>query len=249
MKKIAILAAIVAAGLSSRPAFANLLTAGDFETPAAPDASAADVVTGTTATATSPWFAPRANASYYSSDVNAFSGTTPARNRIGSGGDTAHSGTQYGYAYSVGSTLGYLAENVTTGVVPGDTYSASAYFLNKAATATDGDRLQGGSADTVRLSFLDSTGTIIGTQVVSPTDVDSNSTQNVWTQVSIPAAIAPPGTASITYYAYLARGTAGGVMFVDDADLEDTTVVAPEPASLGLLGAGAILLGRRRQRV
>ena len=249
MKKVGILIAATAA-LTGPSAFGSLLLSSGFEVSGgAPNAAAADSNMPLTAATQNPWYGARSGGEAYSSSTNTFSGSGPARNRIGSGGDTAHSGSQYAYAYSTGSTFGYVAQNITgMTVVPGDTYNASAYFLSKAATGGDGDRLQGGSADSINLIFLNSAGATIST-VSSGTIIDSSSPYNAWTQGGISSVVAPVGTVSIEFQAYLTRGSAGGVMFVDDADLEDVTANAavPEPTSLGLVTAAGLLIKRRRR--
>ena len=149
---------------------------------------------------------------------------------------------------------------LVTLINPGDTYVGSAYFFDKANSGTatsgstgDGDRFQaGGSNDTVQMIFENSLGIQVGSTVVSTLGgdsgkVDSNSTNNVWIQLSTAPTVAPPGATQVLFEMALTRGASGGVQFGDDANLEDTSAV-PEPASLGLLATALTLLPLRRRR-
>ncbi len=233
----------------------NLIVDAGFEVP---DASAADVnlpvsQAGAAANPTFPWYDLLANSgdqAEISSDIPAFSGASPATNRINSGGGatrTANSGDQYDYAFTTGRAAGTIggAAQLVTGIVPGDLYVGSAYFMNKAATGTDGDRLQAlGSNDSVHMIFEDSTAAQIGPVITSTIGgdlglVDSNTPQNVWTQVSTLPTLAPVGASQVLFELALTRGASGGVQFGDDASLEDVSVV-PEPASLGILTLAAL---------
>ena len=278
-KRIAILSgAVAAAGLSTPSAWANLLVDPGFEVPvataASPNGANGDTLlptsqAGAALNPTFPWYGLLTNAgdqAEISSDIPPFLANTS--DRINSGlaadatttpqGNLAHSGDQYDYAFTAGrpsGTVGGAAQLVSfTGTV-GDLVQGSAYFFVKADNATDGDRFQaGGSNDTVQLIFENSTGTQIGTTVVSSLGgdlgkVDSTSTQNTWVQVSTAPTAVPVGTTQILMELALTRGASGGVQFGDDADLEDLTQNAiPEPASLGLLGSFALLTLRNRRR-
>ena len=268
MKVSALFVAAAAALTATTAAQANLLLAPGFESPPAPDASVADqAMSGPIAASVpitqNPWFYGKSNTAatgstaFYSSDIPAFAGT-PAANRLNStpSGATppaflAKDGHQYGYGYTVGQASGqvtYIAQGVTgASIIPGNTYSASAYFFNKNVTggAADGDRLQAsGSFDSLQLVFLDTTGAVISS-AQSPVHVDSTTPANTWTQISF-TAVAPAGTTSIVFENLLTRGATGGVMFVDAAALNDVTNT-PEPASLGLASVGALALLRRRR--
>jgi hypothetical protein len=260
-------AAALAAGsfATTVNAAVNLLSAPGFEPPTAPSAATADQkmpgpFSPSVPATQNPWFYildnTGATGAYgsYSSDIPAFSGTTPSNrlNSLPTGATNqnykANDGDQYGYAYTVGESSGQttaIAQGVT-GIVAGDTYNASAYFFmknNTSGTGADGDRLQAGASyDSLRLIFLDSSGAVISS-AQSPTHVDSTTTANTWTQLSF-SATAPANAVSVVFENLLTRGSSGGVMFVDSASLTDT----PEPTSFGLLAGGASLLIARRRR-
>jgi hypothetical protein len=239
----------------------NLIVAGDFEVGSgAPGAPVATQQTGTEAGAPASEAATHFAGHGYSGDHAAIASTVPppnadVANRLNVGGNTlaAHSGTQYAYAYSnQGGLYGNIFQDVTgESVVPGQAYTASAYFLVKANNGSDGDRFQAtagaGAWENVRLAFFDGAGAQIGSTLQSPTFVDGTSPQNQWIPISV-TGTAPAGTADVRVYAYLTRGTGstpGGVMFVDDLSLE----AVPEPGSLGLLLIGGGMgFARRRRR-
>jgi len=263
-----ICSAAVVLGLCAGAARANLLVDAGFETPSA---NPTDVLlptsqTGAAANPTFPWYdllSTSGDQAEISSDVPTFSGgpTPPPANRInsgtgktggssGGGGNSANTGDQYDYAFTVGQpsgTVGGVAQLIT-GINPGDLYAGSAYFFVKANNSTDGDRFQaGGSNDSLKMIFEDSLGNQIGSTVLSTLGadagkVDSTSPQNTWIQVSTLPTAAPVGATQVLFEMALTRGASGGVQFGDDADLED---VVPEPASLGMLIACSLLPRRR----
>jgi hypothetical protein len=258
MRKIGLLTgAFVVAGLSVHSVRANLLLDAGFE---APDASTADVeVNSSQATAavslTDPWYdllnysnpTFSADTAFISSDIPA---PTSTADRINSGSvhNTANTGDQYGYAYTIGrsaGTVGGLGQLVI-GLTAGDTYIGSAYFFVKQNSSSDGDRLQGGSADSVQLIFQDATGTQIGPTILSTASLTTTPV-NAWTKLTTAPVIAPAGTAQVVFELADTRGTGGGVLFADDASLVDTSSV-PEPGTLSLLGGLAAIVGFRRRR-
>ena len=240
----------------------NLLVAPGFETLGAPDATVNNQFATNSppgaAPGGNPWYSlntASANQAAYSSSIPAFSGTGNGSNRLDATGGTgtAHSGNQYGYAFSVSAGNGGhggLAQ-IVTGIVAGDQYTGSAWFYDKnvGGGTTDGDRFQsGGSNDTVQMIFLNAGGTQVGSTVVSTSSVAFGSTENTWLQLTTLPSAAPAGATQMIFQLNLTRGATGGVMFADDADLEDISV--PEPASLALLGLGGlglVLTSRRRQ--
>jgi hypothetical protein len=133
----------------------------------------------------------------------------------------------------------------------------SAYFFDKdnGGAGGDGDRLNGNpsSADTVQLVWENSSGTVLSTSVSTATLAGTASgpgpQENQWVQLTTGTVTAPAGAAQVLFELADTRGSAGGVMFGDDADLEDTTgSTVPEPASLSLLLGGALMLRRRYRR-
>jgi hypothetical protein len=239
----------------------NILTAPGFEvSEGAPDATTFNQFATNSppgaAPGGNPWYSintASANQSAYSSSIPAFSGTGNGSNRLDATGGTgtAHGGNQYGYAFSIGNSNGGHGgmAQIVTGIVAGDTYTGSAWFYDKnvGGGTTDGDRFQsGGSNDTVQMIFQDSSGTQVGSTVVSTSNVAFGSTENTWLQLTTLPTIAPVGATQVIFQLNLTRGATGGVMFADDADLEHVAV--PEPASLALLGLGSIglVLFRRR---
>jgi hypothetical protein len=242
----------------------NLLLAPGFETPGAVDASTANQYATNpppgAAPGGNPWYSLNTvnpaglNQAAYSSSIPAFSGTGNGANRLQANGGTgtAHSGNQYAYAFSIGNSSGGhggLAQ-IVTGIIAGDQYVGSAWFYDKNVGGTDGDRFQsGGSNDTVQMLFLNAGGTQVGSTVVSTSSVAFGSTENAWLQLTTAPATAPAGATQMIFQLNLTRGASGGVMFTDDADLEDISAV-PEPVSLALLGLGGIglmLISLRRR--
>ena len=264
--------AVVVLGLCAGTASANLIVDSGFETPSA---NPTDVLlptsqAGAAANPTYPWYdllTTTGDQAEISSDIPASVGgpTPPPADRInagtgktggssGGGGNSANTGDQYDYTFTVGQpsgTVGGVAQLVT-GIVPGDLYVGSAYFFVKANSGTDGDRFQaGGSNDSVKMIFQDSLGNQIGPTVLSTLGgnagiVDSTVPQNTWIQVSTIPTLAPVGASQVLFEMALTRGASGGVQFGDDASLVDTSV--PEPASLGLLAACLIVPLRRSRR-
>ncbi len=245
---------------------ANLIIDPGFEVPSAnpADVNLPTTQAGAAANPTFPWYDLLPNSgdqAEISSDIPAFSGA-PAADRINSpagstGGRTANTGDQYVYAFTAGRTAGTIGgtAQLVTGIVPGDLYLGSAFFMNKADTATDGDRFQaGGSTDSVRMIFEDPAGNQIGPTIASTIGgdlglVDSTTPQNTWTQVSTLPVAAPPGDpCSLRTRPHLAA-PGGGVQFGDDAVLNDLSAVVPEPASLGTLTVAALAMLPRRRRL
>ncbi|MDB5327592.1 MAG: hypothetical protein JWM57_3161 [Phycisphaerales bacterium] len=215
-------ACLMAVGYARPAAAANLLLSPGFEAgiDGSPNAGTGDVATA----GTTPWnswnnWAPPNYTGFYTASF-------------------AHGGTQAGKTYSGPNCGIYQTVNITGG----DTYTASAFFLN--ATS---DPLGGGAAQTedIRLTWQDALGNAIGASVISPT-LSGASPKDVWTQISLTAA-APAGASKVQVLAFMNNpNNAGGSMFVDDASLTDVTAT-PEPASLGLLSVAGVALLRRRR--
>ena len=89
--------------------------------------------------------------------------------------------------------------------------------------------------------FLDAGGTQVGSTVVSTSSVAFGSTENTWIQLTTLPSTAPAGATQMIFQLNLTRGATGGVMFADDADLEDVAV--PEPALIGFVGIRRSWLG------
>ena len=220
------MACVLTTGLASpAEAAVNLLLAPSFEagTNGTPDASGGDVPTG----GTTPW-------SGWNNWVPPYSGFYTAA--------VARTGTQAAKTFSGANAGIFQAVNV----VAGDTYTASAYFMNSSI-----DPLGGGAAQTVdvRLTFQDAGGNAIGDAVVSPTFSGAGA-QNVWTELSV-TAVAPAGASRVQFLGFLNNpNNAGGSLFMDDASLINASDV-PEPASLAIVGtaAGALLARRRKARL
>ena len=211
---------IAAAGLASSASAQNLLLAPSFETTSgAPDASGGDVTT----VGNPPW-------SGFNPYVAPFGGFyTASQHRTG-----AQAGKSFG-----GPNGGIFQNNVP--VVAGLTYEASGYLYNASGDAvTVAD-----ATEDVRLTFYDAGGVQIGDGAVSDPFIPAGNT-DVYTLRSVQA-VAPVGAATAQVLFFLNNPSfGGGAIFVDDASLSVVTTV-PEPASLGLLGAGGLLALRRRR--
>jgi hypothetical protein len=261
MRRVALVggAALVVSALAPLSR-ANLLLAPSFEiSQGAPDATTANQFMTNSppgvAPGGNPWYSLNTatlNQSAYSSSIPPFSGTGNGSNRLDAGGGsgTSFDGFQYAYAFSVGAGTGGHggAAQIVQFINPGDIYTGSAFFYDKnvGGGTTDGDRLQSTSNDSIAMIFEDSTGAAIGSPVLSTSTVSAASTPNTWIQLTTPDAVAPAGATQMVFELLLTRGTAGGVMFADAADLETTHV--PEPTSICALSAGAFLLTLRRRR-
>lgn len=286
MRKVAMLGgAALIVGAFAPISHANLLQDPGFETPVG--AGNIDVqVTSTTPTGTGatnvPWYdlinytaaGKTGDTAFVSSDIAPPTNTPPTdrvnsgkaagSNTASTGGNTAHTGDQFVYAFTIGQASGTQGGvgQLVTGINAGDSYVGSAYFFDKdnGGTGADGDNLHssatnGGpsSADSVQLIWQDATGTQIGSAVTSLTTLAGgpNGTpgplENQWVQLTTGPVTAPPNATQVLFQLVDTRGTSGGVLFADDADLEDLSAV-PEPASLGVLSAGALLLSFRRRK-
>ena len=220
-----IAACVLAAGTApSAKAATNLILNPSFEAGVAgsPNASAGD----TTTSGTTPWIG-------YNNYTAPYGGFYTAA--------VAHTGTQAGKTYSGPNCGIYQFVSATAG----DSYTASAFINNLGS-----DALTAGTAQTedLRLIFQDASNAPIGDAIVSPTNVNGTTAQNVWNQLSV-TATAPAGTARVQVFAFMNNPNyGGGALYVDDVSLVDNTTAAPEPASLSAIGvAGVTLLSRRRR--
>ena len=121
---------------------------------------------------------------------------------------------------------------------PGQAWTASAFFRDDSS-----DAMQGTNFAVAQLQFLDASNTVLATDE-SPHFTAANPL-NTWTLESANG-VAPAGTATaqiVLVHVQLNNPVTGGSVFFDDANLG----VAPEPASLGLLGIGGLLAMRRRR--
>jgi autotransporter-associated beta strand protein len=134
-----------------------------------------------------------------------------------------HSGSSVAKTFSTPNGGVYQYVNV----IPGDTYTASAWFLN---TSIAGDTLRGGETEDVRMIFnsgLNGTGNGLGT-FVTPVPVSDLTPTDQWTQLSI-SAVAPAGTQQVQWMAFFNNPngslsiSVAGALFVDDGALIDTT--------------------------
>lgn len=170
---------------------------------------------------------------------------TPAGNSFTSAA-FARTGTQAGKGFG---NPGLFQQTIAVTDPVGTSYTASAY-----AGFTSGDPLIGQTGAFINMTFVNATGgdiaTVFGTeQGVLLASTDPADTFKLLS-VNAPSL---EGTAfvriNLVIGPYNGSGPpgAGGAAFFDDAALVSDAVV-PEPASLGLLGAGAVALVCRRRR-
>lgn len=209
------MAAITAAALLvSATASANLLLQPSFEvSEGTPSAVGPDIMTLTPGSAWSGW-------NTWVDPYGAYVTDSQAR-----------TGTQAGKTFGAPNSGIYQFVPATAG----ETYEASAYFLN-----STGDPIVTQTLD-VRLQFRDAANVNIGGAVISPL-LTADMPKDVWTLASVQAT-APVGTASVQFMMFMNNPVgSGGAMFVDDASL----VVVPEPTALGAIGLCALGMLRRR---
>ena len=133
----------------------------------------------------------------------------------------------------------------------GQTYVGSVTAINPAQ-----DPLTGDTEGQLQVNFLDSTGGLLLSNVVTVATADTSLTGagQPFTPFTTGQVVAPAGTAQVEFAIFVAAltdrngdgaVTPGGSTFFDDASLEVSSV--PEPTALGLLAAGGLLLARRRR--
>jgi autotransporter-associated beta strand protein len=191
----------------------NLLPDPSFEAgiDGAPDATAGDVpmVVGGPWSGWNNWVGPYSG--YYENTA--------------SNGQPAHTGTQFAKTFSAPNAgiYQFIPANA------GDTYTASAWFVNSTMGNGGIDALSGAETDDVRMIFFavpNPTPTTVALATdVTPVPVSDLTPANIWTQLTV-TAVAPPGTESVQWMAFFNDpGGAGGALYVDDGSLVDDTVV------------------------
>jgi hypothetical protein len=122
---------------------------------------------------------------------------------------------------------------------PGDVWTFTGFGANASS-----DPMQAGNFGELKISFHNAGGEILG---VDGNHIDTSTPSNTWTPLSA-VGTAPAGTTFVQLFElFVQPATNGGSAFFDDVSA--SVVVAPEPASLGLLGIGGLLALRRRSRI
>jgi hypothetical protein len=149
----------------------------------------------------------------------------------------ARSGNQSGFTFG---DPGGIYQYVDVSGAAGLPFESSAWFLN-----LEGDALVPGKSVDVRVTFFsgpNGTGDNLGV-FISQDAITSDTPTNVWTQLTR-GDVVPGGAVSAQMMGFMI-GPGAGAMYMDDASF----VIIPEPASLGLLGLGGLLMLRRRCNV
>lgn len=217
--------------IAALPASGNLLGNSSFETP---DASGGDVNNAPGA----PW-------SGFSDPNIRFTSTAVARTG-------AQSLKMFGPFDFIGGGVGATQ---LVGATGGQAYEGGIYAYNFSA-----DPIQGNNFGVFKIEFLDASMEFVsngvdpddtplaGFNVFESDPINASSTQDVWTWLGVEAT-APAGTAYINAVIVAVQlgdgndNVVGGSSFWDDASVE----AVPEPASLALIGLGAMALVRRRR--
>ena len=206
-------------------ASASLLSNGGFETP---DASGGDVQNAPGA----PWIG-------FNQPTLRF--TTASVSRTGS-----QSLKMFGPFDFIGGGVGAVQAVPAT---PGGIYVGEIWGRNDST-----DPIQGNNFAVYKLEFLDAGFNFVGGSPVAGFNVfesnplNASTPQNQWSLLGV-GGQAPAGTAfvqAVIVHVQLgdgAGGVLGGAVFFDDASV----TLIPEPATLGLLATGVLLLVRRRR--
>lgn len=121
----------------------------------------------------------------------------------------------------------------------GQEWEASAWMMT--ATA---DRLSGPNFAVVKIEFLNASSSVIASAESAP--INAASAPDTWALYTA-SGVAPAGTATaqiVLVHVQMNNPPSGGSVVFDNASLD---VVIPEPASLGGVALGSLLLLRRRR--
>lgn len=154
------------------------------------------------------------------------------------GTETNYDGSQIGEVWGTGNGT-WNGMNQSSATTTGYVYRADAWFLVSA-----GAPITGSSTAWLEINFYNNQGTVIG-NFPSPI-ISSNSVVGLWTNVTVPYAVAPAGATETRCQINYHAGDGGGAIYVDDvsfwlripvtitASVSGTNLVLSFPTQIGV---------------